>query len=128
MFEVVFSVYQSKGISIIVNDTWQSAYLMRRYGKKNSSLRKFMTQVLYLLLPTILPCEHLDTPDMRYLNSDFAPKNHSFANTLDIESYNTHWYDDKPPSRVPTFIRDSHVLSVSAIAARPLSKNMSGLK
>ena len=81
-----------------------------------------MTQVLYLLLPTILPCEHLDTPDMRYLNSNFSPKNHPFANTLDIESYNTHWDDSKPPSSVPTFIRDNHVPSVSAVIARPLSE------
>ena len=64
----------------------------------------------------------MDTPDTAYLNSDFAQKNHPFADTLDIESHNIHWYDEKPPSRVPKFIRDSHVTSISAVTARPLSE------
>lgn len=51
-------VYQSKGPFIIVKDTGHSSYLMRRCGKPNSSLRKYMTQYLYLLTPTILLCEY----------------------------------------------------------------------
>ena len=95
---------------------------MRRYGKTHSALRKYMTHDLYILPPKISPYEHLDTPGMRYLNSDFTPNNHLFTMTLDIESCNTHWYDDKSPSRVPFFFRDSHMSSVSAAIARPLSE------
>ena len=80
-------VYQSKGLFIIVKDTGHSN-LVRRYDKTNSSLRKYMTQDLYILPPNF-PCKHLDTPNVMYLNSDFAPKNRPFANTLDIASYNT---------------------------------------
>ena len=97
-------VYQSRGPFVVVKDTGHSSYFSRRYGKPDEPLSKYMTQDLYMLPPTILPCEHLDTPDMRYLNIDFAPKNHPFANTLDIESYNTLWFEDIPPLRTPTFI------------------------
>ena len=75
---------------MIVEDICHSSYLVRRYGNPNSSLCNYMTQDVYILPPTILPCEHLDTPDMRYLNSDFAPKHHPFVNALDVERYNTH--------------------------------------
>ena len=115
-------VYQSKGPFVVVEDTGNDAYLVRRYGKPNGPLMKYMTQDLYLLPPTILPCEHMDTPDMRYLNSDFAPQNQPFGD-LDIESYNTHWFENEPPSRVPTFIRDSFIPSVSPNSTRPLSEN-----
>ena len=88
---------------MVIEDTGNSAYNVRRYGKPDGPLYKYMTQDLYLLPPTILPCEQMDTPDMRYLNSDFAPRKQPFDN-LDIESYNTKWFDDAPPSQVPTFI------------------------
>lgn len=79
-----------------------------------------MTEDLYMLPPAILSCEHLDTPDMRYLNSDFAPIKHPFDNTADIESYNTSWFEDQPPSRVPTFIQDNTIPSVSSVQVMPL--------
>jgi len=57
-------VYQSKGPFVVVEDTGFSAYMVRRYGKPDSALRKFMTEDLYMLPLAILPCEHFDTPDM----------------------------------------------------------------
>mmetsp|Transcript_30102 Transcript_30102/g.28997 ORF Transcript_30102/g.28997 Transcript_30102/m.28997 type:complete len:86 (+) Transcript_30102:3-260(+) len=82
--------------------------------KPDSALRKFMTEDVYILSPDILPCEHLDTPDMRYINSDFTPDKYPFDNTADIESYNINWYDDKPPSRAPTLIRENIIPSGSS--------------
>ena len=101
-------VYQSRGPYVVINDTSNGAYEVRRFGKPNGALHKFLTDDLYLLPKQLLPCEHLDTPDMRYLNSDFAPVNHPFGN-FDLESYNTAWFDDEPPSRVPEFLYDTHL-------------------
>ena len=52
-------VYQSKGPFVVVETTGFSSYQVRRYGKPNSALRKFMTEDLYMLPPAIMPCEKL---------------------------------------------------------------------
>lgn len=114
-------VYQIRGPFVIVGDTGHSSYLVQRYGNPNSALQKFMTEDLYLLPPQILPCEHMDTPDMRYLNADFAPLQHPFGKVFDIEAYNNAWFDDKPPSRPPEFIRDSSIPDILIHSAKPLS-------
>ena len=106
---------------MVVEDTGCSSYMVRRYGKSDSALHKFMTKDLYMLPPAILPCEHLDTPDMRYLNSDFVPIKHLFENTADIERYTLSWFKDQSPSCAPTFIQDNVVPSISSVRAKPLS-------
>ena len=65
-----------------------SSYQVRRYGKINSTLRKLMTEFLYMLPPAIMPCENSDTPDMRYVSSDYTHVKHPFDDTFDIEAYN----------------------------------------
>ena len=82
-----------------------------------------MTQDVCMLPPKILLCEEMDTPDMQYIDSNFAPVNQPFKDRLDIESYNLYWYDDRPPSRSPTFIGDSHIPPVSPITIKPLSEH-----
>ena len=116
-------VYQSRGPFIVVEPTGFSSYQVRRYGKPESALRKFMTEDLYMLPPAIMPCANSDTSDMRYINSDYAPIKHPFDDNFNIEAYNTNWYDDAPPSRAPDFIRDNVIPSVSAVRAIPLSDN-----
>ena len=60
------------------------------------------------MLPSyILPCETMDTPDMRYLSFEYAPKQKPFGKTFDIEAYNMSWYDDAPPIRHPQFYKDT---------------------
>ena len=76
-----------------------------------------------MLPPAILPSECLDTPDIRYMNSDFSPINHPFANSMDIESYNVDWFDDALPSRVPIFLRGNILASVSSVRALLLSES-----
>ena len=114
-------VYRSKGPVVAIDDTGNSNYMVRRYGKPNSPMHTYMTHDLYMLPPNVLPCEQMDTPDMRYLNSGFAPIKQPSRDTFDIESYNTHWYDDEPPSRVPTVIRDIHMPLVLPLTVKPLS-------
>ena len=115
-------VYQSRGPYVIERVTGYDTYYVRRYGKPQSALQKFMASDLYMLPPQILPCEHVDTPTLRYLNSDFAPLRHPFSKNFDIEGYNTSWFDDKPVSRPPDFLLDKSFLDTSAKKATPLSK------
>ena len=82
------SVNQSKGPFVVVKDAGFSEYMVHRYSKPNSALRKYMTEDLNIFPPAILPCEHLDTPDMQCLNSDFSRIKHIFDNIADIENYN----------------------------------------
>ena len=100
-------VYQSRGPFVIERVTGHDTYYVRKYGKPQSVLQKFLVRDLYLLPPQILPCEHVDTPTLRYLNSDYAPLRHPFGKNFNIESYNTSWFDDKPVSRPPDFLLDS---------------------
>ena len=93
-----------------------------KYGKPQSSLQKFMSADLYLLPPQILPCEHVDTPTLRYLNTDFAPLRHPFGKDFNIESYNTSWLEDKPVSRPPDFLLDETFFNNSAKKLTPLSE------
>ena len=88
-------VYKSRGPFIIMEDTGLGSYKCRRYGRPNGALYKFLTEDIYLLPPQILPCDEVDTPDLRYLNSDFAPNlKHPFHKDFDIQAYNTRWFDD----------------------------------
>ena len=43
-------------------------------------------------------CGCTDTPDLRYLNINFAPLHNPFVKGFEIESYNTRWFDDDPDS------------------------------
>ena len=100
-------VYQSRDPFVIERVTGHDTYYVRRYGKPQSALQKILARDLYLLPPQILSCEHVDTPTLRYLNSDYAPLRHPFGKKFNIESYNTSWFDDKPVSRPPDFLLDS---------------------
>ena len=117
-------VYQSRGPFVIERVTGYDTYYVRRYGKPQSPLQKFMSCDLYLLPPQILPCQHVDTPTLRYLNSDFAPLKHPFGRNFDIESYNTSWFEDKPVSRPPDFLLDSTFFDNSAKNVKPLSESI----
>ena len=82
-----------------------------------------MASDLYLLPPQILPMEHINTPNLRYFNSDFASLQHPFGKAFDIESHNIAWFDDKPPSRIPDFLNDNSLPDITICKAKPLSKH-----
>ena len=63
---------------MVVEDTGFSAYIFLRYSKPDIDLRKFMTDELYMLPPIILLCGYLNTPNIRYLNSDVVLIKHPF--------------------------------------------------
>lgn len=80
-----------------------------------------MAEDLYLLPPQILPCEHIDTPNLRYLNSEFALLRPLFRKGFDIKIHNLAWFDDKPPSRPPELLRDSSLPHITDYSAQPIS-------
>jgi hypothetical protein len=69
--------------------------------KADSAIRKFLAQDIYALSPQILPCDPVDLPDLRYLNTNYAPVKHPFKASFDVESYNSMWFDEQPPSVRP---------------------------
>ena len=80
-----------------------------------------MVSYLYLLPPQILPYEHIDTPYLRFLDTNFAHLRHPFVENFNIESYNTLWFDDEPVSRPPDFLLVKYFLKISAKKVKPLS-------
>ena len=58
---------------------------------------------------------------MRCLNADFLTSKHPLTEVVDIECYNTKWFEDAPPSRPPPLIHDSFIPTVSNISAQHLS-------
>ena len=48
-----------------------------------------------------MPCDPVDLPDLRYLDTDYALVKHPFKPAFDIESYNSMWFDQHQPSTKP---------------------------
>ena len=116
-------VFQTRGPFVVVENTGFSTCKVRRFNKPQSVIQTFMNQDLYLLPSQVFPCENFDTPDLRYLSSDFAPVKKPFHKVLDFESYNVKWFDDEPASRPPTFVQDNYLPLVSPISVKPISES-----
>lgn len=86
---------EARGPYRIVEDHGNGSYSVQQFDKPDVVIRKFMGQNLYALPPQILPCDDIDLPDFCYLNSDFAPVKHPFADSFNIENYNNMWLDDQ---------------------------------
>ena len=96
--------FQTAGLFVVLEAAGQGLFLLRRWGKPASAPQKFSATNLYMLPRQILPCDAPDTSNMRYLNTDFAPLHHPLGDSFDISGYNTHWFDDEPPSAPATFV------------------------
>lgn len=92
---------KARGPFCIIEDHYNGSYSMHPFNKSDSVIIKFMAQDLYILPPQILPCDDIDLPDFRYLNSDFAHIKHPLKDTFNIESYNSMWLDDTMQTRKP---------------------------
>ena len=90
-------MFQTRGPYNILEQSSFGAYNCRKYGKPEGEIKKFLTEDLYMLPLAVYPSESCDTPDLRYLNADFAPLHHPFAKDFNIEAYNTRWFDSDPP-------------------------------
>lgn len=74
------------------------AYEVRPLGRPDLATRRYKTDQLRHLPPSIQPCSPLDTVDYRYLNIDRPPILHPYRQTLGIDSYNHLWLDTPAPS------------------------------
>ena len=84
--------YQISGPFVITRATGHGSYFARKLQNKTGTEQKFMAEDLYLLPPTLLPCEPIDGADIRYLNYSHPTITHPFAKDLDIKSYHaTHF-------------------------------------
>ena len=54
-------VYQTREPYVIVSKASLGTYNCRKYGKPEGAIKKFRTEDLYLLPPTVYPCEPVDT-------------------------------------------------------------------
>lgn len=93
--------YSARGPFTIVEDLGHGSFLVQPYGKPDAAKRKYKSTELYLLPPAIFPSTPLDTVDQRYLNYEHAPVLSPFAKSLNIEEYNTQWFNDTLPSNQP---------------------------
>ena len=75
---VAILLYQTRRPYVIISKASVGTYNCRKYGKPNGSIKRFHMEDLYLLPPAIYPTEPVDTTDLQYLNSDFAPLPHLF--------------------------------------------------
>lgn len=89
------------GLFRIVTDHNNGLYLVQPFDKSDSAIRKFLAQDMYELPPQILPCDPIDIPDLRYLNTEYAPVKHAFKTVFDIKGSNIMWFEQHPPSINP---------------------------
>ena len=57
----------------IVRGTGRGSYIVQKLKKPNSPEFKFMSEDLYILPPSLKPCEPVDDSDTRYLNHSYVP-------------------------------------------------------
>lgn len=67
-----------------------SSYMVRQYGDTINTLRKLMTNDLYILRPVILLYKHIDAPDMWNINSIFVLLSDNYTALLGLFNFDTH--------------------------------------
>ena len=70
-----------------------------------------MSEDLYILPPSLKPCEPVDGSDTRYLNQTHAPIVNPLHKPLSIELYNEKWFSHPPNTSSPPFSHDHATLS-----------------
>ena len=71
------------------------------FDRPDAATHKFLAQDMYALHLQIMPCEQVDLPDLQYMNNNFIPVTHPFKDSINIESYNSIWFEEQPPSSKP---------------------------
>ena len=66
-----------------------------------------MATYLYLLPPSLKPCEPIDSLDIRYLNQSHALIIKALSKHLAVEIYNETWFN-KPPRKSQSFFYYNH--------------------
>ena len=96
--------YKVRGPYQIIYTTGHGIYFVRKLNMPNSPELKFMAYDLYLLLPSLKPCETVDTTYTQYMDQSHAPIINPLKKALRIELYNTKWFDKSLKTSIPSFI------------------------
>jgi hypothetical protein len=110
--------YQRRGPFEITACLGNGAYELRSLSRPNSAKLKFHSSSISPLPPGLLPCNPIDTCDLRYMNQDSTPTANPLR-SLDIQMYNDVWFDDKPLSHPPAFDFSSTLHPVTPFASSP---------
>jgi hypothetical protein len=86
-------LYKSKGPFIVKEVLGTGSYMVQRWNKDNALLLKFHGSDMYLLSPGLLPCDPLDTPDLRYLNGLRGIVTNPLELNLGVKLFNEQWFD-----------------------------------
>ena len=80
-----------------------------------------MAYDLYPLLPSLKPCEPVDTTDTRYLNQSYTSVANPLKKALHIELYNEKWFNTPLQTSIPPFRYHHRTLDVSTKSVSPFS-------
>ena len=111
--------YAVQGSLQIVRDTGRRGYIVRKLHKPDSPELNFMSEDLYILPPSLKPCEPVDSSDTRYLNQSHVPIVNPLKEPLSIELYNEKWFSPPPKTSPPPFFHDHATLSFPPAATSP---------
>ena len=89
--------YRARGPFKITKALGHNSFEVQKYGDPSSATRQYKGTELYLLPPALFPSEPLDTIDQRYLNYDYAPVQSPLKKSMQIELYNTTYFQPRPP-------------------------------
>ena len=78
-----------------------------------------MSDNLYILPPSLKPCEPMDRSDTRYLNQSHTHIVNPLKKQLNIELYNEKWFGTPPPIFSPPFKHDHATLSFPPAITSP---------
>ena len=95
--------YTVQGSLQIVRGTGRGGYIVRKLHKPDSPELNFMSEDVYILPPSLKPCEPVDSSDTRYLNQSHAPIVNPLKEPLSIELYNEKWFSPPPKTSPPPF-------------------------
>jgi hypothetical protein len=110
--------YQRRGPFEIVNHLGNGAYELRSLSRPDAATLKFHSASISPLPPGLLPCDPIDTSDLRYLNQDSTPVANPLR-SLEIQMYNDVWFEDKPKSHPPPFDFSTSLQPVPPFASSP---------
>ena len=110
--------YQRRGPFEIISRLGHGAYELRSLSRPNAAPLKFHSSSISPLPPGLLPCDPIDTSDLRYLNQDSTPSANPLR-SLDIQLYNDVWFDDKPASHPAPFDFSASLHTIPPFASSP---------
>jgi hypothetical protein len=76
--------------------------MVQSWNKDNAPFLKYHGSDMYLLAPGLLPCDPLDTPDLRYLNGSHGIVTNSLEPSLGVTLFNEQWFDGHLPVDDPS--------------------------